>query len=397
MGDTKEKVVDFIFEKLEQSFEEVKSWRRYMHQYPELSFQEEKTANYIEEKLKSFGLDVQRNIGGHGLISVVEGKQPGKKIALRADFDALPIEDEKETPYKSTKPGVMHACGHDGHTAALLGVAKVVSQYKDNLKGSIVFVFQPAEETPPGGAKYMIEDGILEDVDYVFGAHLASDIPIGKVGVGEGYQMAAVDKFAIHLKGNGGHGARPHQTTDSLVIGTSVVEALQKIVSRQIDPLQSAVVTIGVFQAGNAFNVIPDTARIEGTVRTFDPAVRDKVEKDIRSIIEGITSAFHATYELDYLRGYPALFNHKAETDVARDLFKETFEDENVVEFAPTMGAEDFSYFLEAKPGTYFRVGSKNDDEATHFPHHHPRFDIDERALVNIEKAFATIINHYLL
>ncbi|WP_143833206.1 M20 metallopeptidase family protein [Oceanobacillus timonensis] len=396
MGDTKDKIIDSIHAQLEQSFEEVQGWRRYMHQHPELSFQEVHTAAYIEEKLKSFGLEVQKNIGGNGLISVLEGSEPGKKIALRADFDALPIEDEKETPYKSTKPGVMHACGHDGHTAALLGVAKVISQHKEKLKGSIVFVFQPAEETPPGGAKFMIEEGILDDVDYVFGAHLASDIPLGKAAVGEGRRMAAVDKFAIDIKGRGGHGARPHESTDTLVIGTSVVEALQKIVSRQIDPLQSAVVTIGVFQAGNAFNVIPDTVRIEGTVRTFEPEVRDKVENEIRSILDGITTAFHATYELDFLRGYPALFNHKAETDVARELFKETFDEENVVELATVMGAEDFSYFLEEKPGTYFRIGSRNEDEATHYPHHHPRFDIDERALVNIEKAFASIIHHYL-
>ncbi|GEN85839.1 amidohydrolase [Oceanobacillus sp. FSL W8-0428] len=396
MSNIKEKTIDSIFEEIDHSFEEVRGWRRYMHQHPELSFQEVHTAAYIEEKLKSFGLEVQKNIGGHGLITVLEGKEPGKKIALRADFDALPIDDEKETSYKSTNPGVMHACGHDGHTAALLGVAKVISKYKEKLRGSIVFVFQPAEETPPGGAKFMIEEGILDDVDYVFGAHLASDIPVGKVGVGEGYQMAAVDKFAIDVKGHGGHGARPHQTTDSLVIGTSIVEALQKIVSRQIDPLKSAVLTIGVFQAGNAFNVIPDTAHIEGTVRTFDPTVRDKVETEIRSILDGITSAFHATYQLDYLRGYPALFNHKEETDLARELFKEAFEEKNVVEFSPTMGAEDFSYFLEAKPGTYFRVGSQNEDEATHYPHHHPRFDIDERSLVNIEKSFVSIISHYL-
>lgn len=396
MDNGREQIIDSIFKEFDQSYEEVRAWRRYLHQHPERSFEEIHTAEYIEEKLKSFGLEVQKNIGGHGLLSTVEGKKSGKKIALRADFDALPIEDEKEVSYKSVNPGVMHACGHDGHTAALLGVAKVISRYKEQLKGSIVFVFQPAEETPPGGAKFMIEEGILSDVDYVFAAHLASDIPVGRVGVGEGYQMAAVDKFAIDIKGHGGHGARPHDTRDSLVIGTSVVEALQKIVSRQIDPLKSAVVTVGVFQAGNAFNVIPDTARIEGTVRTFDPEVRDKVEQEIRSILDGITSAFHATYELDYLRGYPALFNHKAETDLARDLFKEAFEEANVVEFSPGMGAEDFSYFLEAKPGTYFRVGSRNEDEITHFPHHHPRFDMDERALVNIEKAFAVIIKHYL-
>ncbi|RLL47148.1 amidohydrolase [Oceanobacillus piezotolerans] len=391
-----EALITVMFQDLENSFEEIRGWRRHMHQHPELSFKEVKTAKYIEEKLVSFGLEVKTQIGGNGLIGILKGDQPGKTIALRADFDALPIEDEKDVPYKSTNPGVMHACGHDGHTAALLGTAQVLSTYKEKMKGSVVFIFQPAEETPPGGAKYMIEEGVLDGVDYVFGSHLASDLPLGKVAVGEGYQMAAVDKFAITIKGRGGHGARPHEAVDSLVIGTSVVDSLQKIVSRQVNPLKSAVVTIGIFQAGNAFNVIPDTARIEGTVRTFDSEVRDMVEKEINTIVQGITSAFHATYKIDYLRGYPALFNHKAETELARELFKNVFSEENVVELKPTMGAEDFAYFLEKKPGTYFRVGSRNDNESTHYPHHHPRFDFDEQALIQIGKSFVKIVSHYL-
>ncbi|WP_010283149.1 M20 metallopeptidase family protein [Bacillus timonensis] len=385
-----------IFAELDNSLEDMTSWRRYMHQHPELSFEEVHTAKYIEEKLVSFGLEVQTQIGGNGLVAILKGNEPGKTIALRADFDALPIEDEKDVPYKSTKPGVMHACGHDGHTSALLGTARTLSKYRDKIKGKIVFIFQPAEEKPPGGAKFMIEEGILEGVDYVFGAHLASDIPLGKVAVGEGYQMAAVDKFEITIKGRGGHGARPHQTVDSLVIGSSVVEGLQKIVSRSIDPLKAAVVTIGVFHAGSAFNVIPDTAKIEGTVRTFDEDVRDQVEAEINSIVKGITSAYHANYEIDYLRGYPALYNHKEETDVVRGLFSEVFTEQNVIEKTPTMGAEDFAYYLKEKPGTFFNVGSQNEDEATHYPHHHPRFDFDERALVNISKSFVKIVSHYL-
>jgi amidohydrolase len=378
------------------NFQEVVNWRRYMHQYPELSFKEEKTAHFIKEKLLSFGLQVKTNIGGNGLIGILEGAQPGKTIALRADFDALPIHDEKEVPYKSQNPGVMHACGHDGHTSALLGTAQALSVYREKLKGKVVFIFQPAEETPPGGAKFMVEDGVLDGVDYVFGIHLDSQAPLGKVLVGEGYQMAAVDKFAIHIQGRGGHGARPHEAIDSIVIGTEIVSALQKIVSRGVDPLKSAVVTIGVFQSGSAFNVIADKAVLEGTVRTFDEDVRKQVENQIHSIVEGITSAFGAGYSIDYLNGYPALFNHPQETGTVRSLLLEVFKEENVLEMKPTMGAEDFSYYLREKPGTYFRVGSQNEDKATHYPHHHPKFDFDERALLNSQKSFIKIVSHYL-
>lgn len=388
--------VSAAFSEIEDSFEQMRNWRRYMHEHPELSFEEVHTAKYIEEKLQSFGLEVTTGIGGNGLIGILKGEKPGKTIALRADFDALPIEDEKDVPYKSKNPGVMHACGHDGHTSALLGTASVLSRYRETINGTVKFVFQPAEEKPPGGAKFMIEEGILDDVDYVFGAHLASEIPLGQIGVGAGYQMAAVDKFEIHIKGRGGHGARPHESVDSLVVGTSVVEGLQKIVSRHVDPLKAAVVTIGVFQAGNAFNVIPDTARIEGTVRTFDGDVRNQVQKNINSIVEGITGAFHADYEIDYLRGYPALYNHEKETETVKEVLSDAFSEKNIIPLLPTMGAEDFSYFLENKPGTYFRVGSQNDDAATHYPHHHPKFDFDERALVNISKSFVKIVSYYL-
>lgn len=390
------KLVESIFTKIDESFKELQSWRRYLHQHPELSFEEVNTAKFIEEKLKNFGLDVQSKIGGNGIIGVLKGAQQGKTIALRADFDALPIDDEKDVPYKSLNKGVMHACGHDGHTSALLGTAKILSKYRDYIKGTIIFVFQHAEEKPPGGAKFMIEEKILNGVDYVFGAHLASNIPLGKVAFGEGYRMAAVDKFEIIVEGKGGHGGSPHQAIDALVIGTNIVNSLQQIVSRKIDPLKSAVVTIGIFQAGTAFNVIPDTARIEGTVRTFDENVRKQVEEEIHSIVKGITSSFHATYKIDYLNGYPALFNHKKETETVSELLSEVFTKEGVIVMEPSMGAEDFAYFLKEKPGTYFKVGSRNDNKSTHFPHHHPKFDFDEHALLNIEKSFVKIVSHYL-
>src|SRR5690625_1819927 len=389
-------VLSSIIAGLNDSFEQMKDWRRYMHQHPELSFEEVNTAKYIEEKLRVFGVEVQTQIGGHGLVGILKGANPGKTIALRADFDALPIEDEKDVPYRSNNPGIMHACGHDGHTSALLRTASVLSGYREAINGTVKFIFQPAQEKSPGGAKFMIEEGILDDVDYVYGAHLASDIPLGQIGVGAGYQMAAVDKFEIKIKGHGGHGAQPHESVDSLVIGTSVVEGLQKIVSRNVDPLKSAVVTIGVFQAGNAFNIIPDTAKIEGTVRTFDGDVRDQVEARIHSIVKGITNGFDADYDINYLRGYPALYNHEKETKIVRKLLTDDFTEENIIPLQPTMGAEDFAYFLEEKPGTYFRVGSKNESESTHYPHHHPKFDFDERALIKISQSFARIVSHYL-
>ena len=386
-----------INEELEKNFQQIVGWRRYMHENPELSFQEVKTAHFIAGKLESFGLEVRTQVGGNGVVGILSGNQDGKTIALRADFDALPIVDEKQVEYKSKNVGVMHACGHDGHTAALLGVAQTLSQYKHVLHGKIIFIFQHAEEKPPGGAKFMIEDQVLEGVDYVFGAHLATEYPLGKVAINEGFRMAAVDKFEIKIEGKGGHGAKPHDSIDSIVIGSEIVSSLQKIVSRRINPLQPAVVTIGVFQAGTAFNIIADTARLEGTVRTFDDATRELVKNEIYSIVEGITSGFHADFSIDYLNGYPALYNHQIETDIVKNMLSDVFSNEAIIDFEPSMGAEDFAYYLLEKPGCYFKVGARNEKENTQFPHHHPKFDFDERALLNIEKSFVKIVSHYLL
>lgn len=383
-----------IVTELENNAEEVISWRRYLHKNPELSFEEVETAKYIADTLESFGIKTERNIGGNGVIGSIQGSKSGPVIGLRADFDALPIEDEKNTSYVSTNPGVMHACGHDGHTAALLGTAKVLNKFKEELPGKVVFIFQHAEEKPPGGAKSMIEALDMDDFDYIFAAHLASDIPIGDIAVGAGAKMAAVDKFKLTINGYGGHGAKPHETNDPIVIGSDIVSILQKVVSRRIDPLESAVLTLGVFHAGNAFNVIPDKAVLEGTVRTLNEEVRKQVKNNIYSLVKGVTEGYGATFELDYLHGYPTLNNQEAETEIVRTLFSEMFGENHVVPFNTGMGAEDFSYFLREKPGNYFRVGSRNDDERTHYPHHHPKFDIDEQALLNIQKAFVQIIFH---
>lgn len=369
-------------QELKDGEQELIAWRRHLHQHPELSFEETNTSAFIADQLRSFGIEVRTNVGGNGVLGFLEGGQPGRTIAFRADFDALPIQDEKEVPYKSTVPGVMHACGHDGHTAALLGVARVLSHNREALKGKIVFIFQHAEEKPPGGAKFMIEDGCLEGVEAVYGIHLASEIPFGKIGLKSGPAMAAVDAFTIQINGKGGHGARPHQTVDSIVIGSQIVNGLQQVVSRRVDPIESAVLTIGVFQAGTAFNVIADKAKIEGTVRTFNKEVRKEVENEIRSIVKGLTEAYHAGYEMDYLNGYPSLVNAEVETERVRELIGRLYGADAFLDLKPVMGAEDFAYYLEQRPGAFIHVGARNEDERTHFAHHHPHFDFDERALL---------------
>lgn len=389
--------VQEILHDLEIVHSEMVEWRRYMHQHPELSFEEIETAAFIADKLRAFGLDVKTGIGGNGVTGFLQGKNPGKTVALRADFDALPIPDEKNVAYRSQNPGAMHACGHDGHTAALLGLAKVLSSHPDALKGNVLFVFQHAEEKPPGGAKSMIETGLLNEVDYVYAAHLASDLPLGQIALGSGVRMAAVDKFKITVQGKGGHGARPQQAVDSIVIGSQLVTALQQIVSRHVDPLKSAVVTIGVFQAGQAFNVIADTAVLEGTVRTFDPAVRKQTESDIRTITEGLTRALGAEAAIEYINGYPALVNDAAETERAGSRIEQVLGSGRTVEFEPSMGAEDFAYFLNERPGTYVRVGSHNGKPETQYPHHHPKFDFDEQALLDIGQAFTAILSGRVL
>jgi amidohydrolase len=340
---------------------------------------------------------VREGVGGNGVIGVIEGGNPGKTIAFRADFDALPIHDEKEVSYKSKLDGVMHACGHDGHTASLLGVAKTLSKHSKHLNGKVVLLFQHAEEKPPGGAKFMIEDGALDGIDVVFGGHLATEIQIGNIATRVGPVMASVDAFKITLQGRGGHGARPHETIDTIAIGSELISHLQQIVSRRINPVEPAVVTIGSFHAGNAFNIIADSAEIEGTVRALSPEVRKKIEDEIRAILEGIKEADHINYTLDYLNGYPVLVNHKEEATLIESIVKKTMSPDSFVEKTISLGAEDFAYYLEVSPGAYFHVGARNERQETQFPHHHPQFDFDEKALLDLGNIFLQLTNHYLI
>ena len=389
--------IETLTKELTVLFEEIVENRRFLHQNPELSFQEEKTSRYIADTLNSYGISVRENVGDKGVVGIIQGREPGKTIAFRADFDALPIEDQKEVTYKSTVPGVMHACGHDGHTAALLAVAKVLQKHRDSIHGTAKFIFQPAEEKPPGGAKFMIEDGVLDDVDYVFGAHVATDLPVGTLSTASGAIMASVDAFTIKIIGKGGHGARPHETKDSIIAATHLVQHLQQIVSRRINPTEAAVVTVGSIHAGNAFNVIADSAVLEGTVRALNKDVRAQIEKEIRAILEGLKITNYIEFELDYLHGYPVLVNPVEEAALVEQFIKEQFGESAFIQKDPVLGAEDFAYYLQEKPGNFFYVGAHNEDPNTQYPHHHPKFDFDERALLNTGGMFLKIASHFLI
>lgn len=389
-------MLDQLFNRLEEIYPELVTFRRDLHMYPELSFEEVETPAKIANYLKELGLEVKTGVGGRGVVGLLKGGKPGKTVALRADFDALPIQDQKDVPYKSRVPGVMHACGHDIHTAGLLGVAKVLSEHREELAGNVVFIHQFAEELAPGGAKPMIEDGCLEGVDVIYGAHVWASMPVGVVGVKDGFTMAASDAFDVEIQGKGGHGATPHVTVDPVVAGSQLVLNLQQIVSRKVDPLKPAVVTVGSFHSGQAFNVIPDTAKITGTVRTFNEDVRDLIEKEIGKTVQATCDQAGATATYSYRRGYPALWNDPRETDRLEQVAQAVVGEENVKRMQSIMGGEDFAYYLQERPGTFFFVGGGNSDIDAVFPHHHPKFDVDEKAMLITGKCFITAVFNYL-
>ncbi|WP_391117649.1 M20 family metallopeptidase [Psychrobacillus sp. L3] len=361
--------------------DEVIQWRRYLHKNPELSFQEVETSQFVYEKLLSFGeLEVSRPTKFSVMARLIGG-QKGKTLAIRADMDALPIQEENTFDFVSQKPGVMHACGHDGHTAILLGAAKILSGMKDKIKGEIRFLFQHAEEYFPGGAQEMVDAGVLEGVDFVIGAHLISNFEIGKIGIVYGPMMASPDGFFITIKGKGGHGAMPHDTVDSIVIGAQVVTNIQHIVSRNTNPLDNLVVTIGKFVGGEAGNVIANSVEINGTVRSFDEKVRESVPILMERVLKGITEAHGASYDFEYMFGYRPVINNVEITKVIEEMVHELYGEEAVSLQGPSMVAEDFSAFSHVVPGAYFTIGAGNKEKGIVYPHHHPRFTFDEDAM----------------
>lgn len=360
--------------------EQVIATRRELHRIPELGFKEEKTSTYVADYLKNEGLRIATGIARTGVMATLETGRPGPTLLVRADMDALPIHEETGLPFASGHPGVMHACGHDGHTAMALVTATVMNQIKDRISGTIKFVFQPAEEGP-GGAKPMIEAGVMDDphVDFALGCHIWPDIPEGTIGIRAGALMAAMFSFDITIKGRGGHGALPHQCVDALDVGCQVVAALQRIVSRQMNPLRPTVVTVGRFRAGTAFNVIPETARLSGTARTFEPDTWRRWPDIIETVVKGVCESMGAGYEATFEQGYPPTINDAGMAERMTRVAGDVVGVDRVVVPDPTLGGEDMSFFLEKAPGCYFCLGAGNDAYAGI---HSPRFDFNEDILV---------------
>jgi amidohydrolase len=358
---------------------DITEWRHDLHAHPELLYDVHRTAASVAEKLKSFGCDeVVTGIGRTGVVGVIRGNKPGagafKTIGMRADMDALPIMEATNLPYKSTTPGKMHACGHDGHTAMLLGAARYLAETR-NFAGTAVVIFQPAEEGGAGG-KAMVQDGLMDrfGIQEVYGMHNYPGLPVGEFAIRSGPIMAAADHLTIDIEGVGGHAARPHLSVDTVLVGAQIINQLQSIVARNVDPLHSAVISICMFHAGNADNVIPQTAQLSGTARSLTPAVQDLLERRIREVVEGIARLHGAKASLDYRRGYPVLRNHERQAGFAASVAGQVVGENKVdTAVAPVMGAEDFSFMLEARPGAFIFVG--NGDSAGL---HHPAYNFND-------------------
>ena len=360
---------------------QVIAWRRHLHMYPEQAFNEHETSRFIRETLAAIdGLEISRPTATSVMARLIGG-QPGRTIAVRADIDALPILEEHESEYRSTIDGSMHACGHDGHTAIVLGLVTLLARHRESLSGEVRFLFQHAEELAPGGAEQMVAQGVMDGVEHILGLHLWSTMPYGKIGLIAGPAMAAPDTFQCHILGRGGHAAAPHQTVDPIAVGAQVVTALQHIVSRSVDPLDNVVLSVTQFVAGTTFNVIPGSAYISGTVRTFDEALRKRVPELMERVIKGVTEANGATYDLTFERGYRPVVNDPALTARLSDVVTRTFGDGMLEPMRPSMGGEDFSAYQQKAPGVFAFVGAGNVAAGITYPHHHPRFQIDERSL----------------
>jgi amidohydrolase len=363
--------------------EKVVALRRDLHRHPELGFEEHRTAAIVAERLHDLGYDVHTGIATTGVVGVLAGMAPGKTIMLRADMDALPIDEENATDYRSTRAQTMHACGHDGHVAILLGAAELIAQRRAQLAGTVCLVFQPAEEGQGGGAE-MVRQGVLErfGIERAYGLHLSSSHPVGQLGFREGPIYASSDSLEITIEGRGGHGAAPHLSIDPIYVASEFVVAVQQVVSRQIDQIEPAVVTIGSIHGGTTHNVIPSRVRLMGTVRAFNADVRAQMAGRIERILKGVCDTAGATYTFDYLWRYPVTSNDAEQTRYVKALAQATVGAADVIDVPQIMGAEDFSFFAEKVPACFYTLGAAGGPDSS-WPHHHARFDIDEAALAN--------------
>lgn len=386
-----------IFDEIDKRQDEMVDHRRHLHENPELSFEEVETAKYLADYYKGKDVEVTKNMGGNGLRVVIDTGKPGKTIALRADFDALPIQEETGLPFASKNPGVMHACGHDAHTGYLMVLADILLEKKEKLRGKIVIIHQHAEETPPGGAKSMIEAGVLDGVDNVFGIHVMSNIDYGVVHYHKGNIQAGRSRFAVKFQGKGGHGSMPHLANDTIVAASHFVTAVQTIVSRRLSPFENGVVTIGSFEGEGSFNIIKDSVRLTGDIRSLSDETRETIEREIDRIARGIGETFGMEVEVECTSDYPVLYNDPAMTDLVVGAIKEADikEVREIYDGGPLPSSEDFSYYAKERPSCFYYVGAKKEDAP--YASHNPKFDIREDAMVICAKTMAAVVVKYLM
>lgn len=374
-----------IRELIDKNEDYIIEMRRYFHQNPELSFEEHETTKKIAEELEKMGIsyEIPEEEPKTGVIGLIEGPKPGKTVALRADIDALNVCEKNDIEYKSQNEGKMHACGHDTHISMLLGAAKILSEIKDELCGRVYLIFQPAEEVGLG-AKYMIRQGTwFDEIDSIYGSHIWTGIEAGKISVEEGPRMAAADKFKIKIKGKSGHGSLPNETVDAVVVGSAVVQNLQQLVSRNYSPLDSVTVTIGSFHSGNRFNIIAGDALLEGTNRYFSREIGKNIEADMNRVIKGVCDAYGADYELEYEYIVVPTINDENCSKIAENALRKVAGEDAIAKMQKTTGGEDFSFYMEKKPGCFGFVGCRNSEIGADFPHHNERFNVDESVLAN--------------
>lgn len=385
-------------ERLEARKDEMIEIRRYLHENPELSFKEEKTAQYIADFYNGKDVKVETNVGnGYGIIVTIAGGKPGKTIGLRADFDALPITEEADVPFKSKNEGVMHACGHDAHTAYLLVLADCLIQLKEELNGTIKIIHQHAEEVPPGGAKSIFDSGKLDDLDAIFGIHVLPMDPAGVVGYRSGYAFNGRSYFKLKIQGTGGHGSSPHTANDSIVAGAHFVTVVQTIISRRLNPMDPGVVTIGSFDGKGTFNVIKDSVELEGDIRYMSAESQKIIEEEFKRIVKGIEAEFGVECILEYKSDYPPLYNNPEYTELVAESLKNANDKDikEVKQYPPLAPSEDFAYYLEKIPGSYFFIGCTPKGVEKPYFNHHPKFDIDEDAILVAAKAVGHVVCSY--
>lgn len=390
MNNLKEK----LFKLIESKESEMIEIRRHLHQHPELSFEEVQTADYIKSFYKDKDVKVTQPLDDeYAIIVEINGGREGQTIGLRADFDALPIEEETDVPFKSENEGVMHACGHDVHTAYLMGLADALIEIKEELPGTVKIIHQHAEEKPPGGAKAIVESGVLDDLDEVYGIHIVPVAGPEFIGYNKGPSFSGSSTFKLTINGLGGHAASPHRTHDALIAGTNFVNAIQTIVSRRIDPLDMGVVTIGAFEAPGGYNVIQDSVTIKGTARYLNPELEETMYQEIKKIADSIAVGFDIEYDLNYQYGYPVLYNHIEQTEKVAEILSESKGDyfQQLVEIPQVTGSEDFAYYLQKIPGSFYIVGSKPEGVTEPYMNHHPKFDVNEDCMLVAAKSLAEI------